>query len=92
MMKTIKIIEQPNSRILKSSRVILAPHEEVGGHITDKREEVIIVLKGTATLFENDRTIELGEGEAHYIKEGVKHNIRNDSDRDLEYIYVVALL
>ncbi len=91
MMKTNEIIEPPASRILKSSKVILLPNEEVGEHVTDRREEIIIILKGAATLFEEGKIIGLNEGEAHYIKEGVRHNIKNDSDEVLEYIYVVGL-
>ncbi len=90
-MKTDKIIEPPASRILKSSKVILLPNEEVGEHVTDKKEEIIIVLKGNATLIEEGKAIILKKGDAHYIKEGVRHNIRNDSDEVLEYIYVVGL-
>ncbi len=90
-MEISSLIEPPHSRLLKACRVILSPGEEVGEHTTEKREELIIVLNGTASLFKGDGAIELNEGEAHFIREGVKHNIRNNSGRDLEYIYAVGL-
>jgi mannose-6-phosphate isomerase-like protein (cupin superfamily) len=82
------LIKPPKSRHLKSGRVILKPNEEVGEHITDKREEIIIVLRGKATILLEGETIEVLESQTHYIKEEKRHNIRNDQDVLLEYIYM----
>ncbi len=90
-METDSIIKPPASKVLKSGRVRLSPGEEVGEHVTDKREELLIVLKGTATLINSGETVILKEGETRYIREGVKHNVKNTSDKPLEYIYVVSL-
>ncbi len=90
-METTPIIKPPVSKALKSGRVRLSPGEEVGEHITDNREELLVVLKGTATLINSGEEIELKEGETRYIKEGVKHNVKNASNSPLEYIYVVSL-
>ncbi len=79
-------LESPS---LAGGKVILRPGEEVGEHITENREEVIIVLKGNATLVKANERIELSEGETHFIKEGIKHNVKNLSNEPLEYIYVV---
>ncbi|MFH1592223.1 MAG: cupin domain-containing protein [Candidatus Woesearchaeota archaeon] len=91
-MKTESIINPPESKVLKSGRVVLLPGESVGKHITEKKEELIIVLRGTATLSENGKSIRLKTGETHYIKEDVPHNILNKSNQKLEYIYIVGLL
>jgi mannose-6-phosphate isomerase-like protein (cupin superfamily) len=90
--KSELLIKPPASRMLKAGRIILSPGEEVGEHITEKREELIIVLKGTATLIKETEILKLKEHETHYIKEGIKHNIKNNSGKELEYIYVVSML
>ncbi len=90
-MKTELLVKPPRSRLLKARRVILSPGEEVGEHKTEEREELIIVLSGTASLLKGDDVIELNEGEAHFIEEGLTHNVRNNSGRVLEYIYAAGL-
>jgi mannose-6-phosphate isomerase-like protein (cupin superfamily) len=91
-MKSDSIVKQPQSRLLKAGRVILNPGEEVGEHVTEQREEVIIIVKGIASLVRNGEKIRLVEGDAAFVQEGVKHNVINKSDRKLEYIYVVSSL
>jgi len=85
------LFKPPLTRKLKSGRVRLSPGEDVGEHTTEKREEVIVVLKGRATLDIEGRSIVLKEGDAHYIEEGKIHNILNKTNREVEYIYVVGL-
>jgi mannose-6-phosphate isomerase-like protein (cupin superfamily) len=60
--------------------------------VTERREEVIIVLRGSATLIKAGERIALAEGDSHFISEGVRHNVRNESGGTLEYVYVVSLL
>jgi len=90
-METESLLKPPASRALKSGRVRLAPGEEIGEHVTHMREELVFVLEGIATLIKEGEEIELKQGQAHFIKEEVNHNIRNNSSADLEYIYVVSL-
>ena len=90
-MKTESIINPPKSKVLKSGRVILLPGESVGKHTTKKREELIIVLNGIATIVKNKERFHLKAGEINYIKENVPHNIINNSNQKLEYIYIVGL-
>ncbi len=90
-MKTESLLRPPESKVLKSGRVILSKGEEIGQHVTDRREEIIIVLKGTATFIGDGQEIKLSAGKTHYVKEGVTHNVRNDTDEELEYVYVVSL-
>ena len=84
------IIGPPESQKLKAGRITLSPGEEIGEHVTEKREEILIVLKGTVTLMKEGETIQLREGETHFIKEGVRHNTKNETQTPLEYIYVVS--
>jgi len=89
--KPDRIIAPPVSRYLKSRFQVLAPGEEVGEHVTDQREEIIIILKGTATIIEKGKPQVLAAGHAVYLPSGVRHNVRNDGNEPLHYVYVVAL-
>ena len=91
-METRSLVRPPESRMLKSGRVSLAPGEEVGEHVTDKKEEIVIVLKGTGTLVKEGQETTLKAGEAHFIAQEMRHNIRNSSEETLEYIYFVGLI
>ncbi len=86
-----QLVKPPTSKALKSGRIKLAPGEEVGEHVTEKREEMLIVLKGKATLVTEGKSMVIEEGRTRYISEGKKHNVKNDTDSVLEYVYVVSL-
>jgi quercetin dioxygenase-like cupin family protein len=90
-MEYTRIIRPPQSKALKSGRVILRPGEEVGEHITEKREELIIVIKGKAAIIKQEKEYEIGIGETFFIEKNIKHNIINKSDFELEYLFVVSL-
>jgi len=89
-MKTQSLLRTPQSKILKSGRIILSPGEEVGRHTTNDREELLIILRGTATLQKGEKEIRLDAGDVHHIAEDISHNVLNVSDKELEYIYVVG--
>jgi mannose-6-phosphate isomerase-like protein (cupin superfamily) len=95
-MKQESLFKPPVTRRTKAGRVSLNPGEDVGEHVTDAREEVIIVLKGTATVSVGGggkcKEHSVGQGQAFYISEGKRHNVRNDTGTELEYVYVVSLL
>ena len=90
-MKTQSLLKSPQSKMLKSGRIILSPGEEIGRHVTHDREEFLIILRGTAILRKENKEIKLNVGETYYIAEDVSHNVLNTSDKELEYIYVVGL-
>jgi len=90
-MEYTPLVKPPSSRCLKSGRVVLEPGESVGEHVTEDREEMLVVLKGTATLMDEGKSFLLEEGETYYISEGKKHNVKNETDMVLEYVYVVSL-
>ena len=91
-MKYESLFKPPFTKNIKAGKVFLRPNEEVGEHVTDNKEEIIIVLRGVATLHIEGNTAEVGGGESYYIGEGKKHNVVNNSREELEYIYVVSLL
>jgi mannose-6-phosphate isomerase-like protein (cupin superfamily) len=61
----------------------------VGAHTTKEREEILVVLKGTATVIEGTAVKEIPEGRVHYIKEDVLHDVKNNGSGPLEYVFVV---
>ena len=77
---------------MRSGRITLDPGEDVGEHIPYQREELIIITKGIATIIVDNKFFELNAGETKFIPEGIRHNVVNNSDKEIEYIYVVNLL
>jgi len=86
------LFKPPETNFLKAGQVSLQPGESIGEHTTTNREEILIILRGTATLTLENQTLELKQGQTHYIPPEKKHNVTNNSKQELEYIYVVNLL
>ena len=76
---------------MKAGKVTLLPGEEIGEHVTERREEILLIRKGSGILLADGKSIQLKEGDVHHIPEGVRHNVKNQSQGRLEYIYIVAL-
>lgn len=89
-MKYENILDYSTSKRMKAGRVTLQPGEEVGEHVTEGREELIVVLKGTASVAEEGKESLVQAGSTHYIHENARHNVKNASKEELEYIYAVA--
>jgi len=76
---------------MKSGMVVLEQGEEVGCHNTNGREEMIIVLEGSACIEIDDKSFETIDNESiFYIPPETKHNIINRNEKTLRYIYVVS--
>jgi|GEM_PF-2016375 len=75
--------------VFRVGRIFLRPGEEIGQHKTENREEIIIVLRGEATLVKEGEKTFLKERDVHFIGNGIVHNVKNESRKKLEYIYVV---
>lgn len=95
-MESFRLVRPPESISMKSSRIKLSPGEEVGRHVTEGREEVIIVLRGQATLVKEtetgNRIMVLNERDAHFIGKDISHNVKNESGEEVEYVYVANTL
>lgn len=86
------LIKPPVSEKIKSGLVILKKGEQVGKHITENKEEIIIILLGKATILVEDKKIIVKKNHLVYIGPNKKHNIKNESSNILKYIYIVCLL
>ena len=76
---------------MRSRVVVLGPGEETGEHETSMREELLIPLEGTATLVGPDGVHQVMPGQALFIPRGMKHNVRNQTNSSIRYIYILAL-
>jgi mannose-6-phosphate isomerase-like protein (cupin superfamily) len=83
---TPEVAERMRSRV-----VVLGVGEETGEHETSMREELLIPLEGTATLVGPDGVHQVMPGQALFIPKGMIHNVRNQTNSPIRYIYVLAL-
>ena len=84
-------ITPDDSMYIRGRVEIKKPGEETGAHVTEGKEEVIIVLEGTATVHLGGRIVKVKPGFAFFIGEGVPHNVRNAGRKRLRYVYVRSL-
>jgi mannose-6-phosphate isomerase-like protein (cupin superfamily) len=84
-------ITPDDSKYIRGRVEIKKPGEETGAHVTEGKEEVIIVLEGTATVHLGGAKVKVGPGQSFFIGEGVLHNVRNDGRKRLRYVYVRSL-
>ncbi len=81
----------PDTAGIKSGCVTLRPGEAVGEHVTEGKEEVIIVLKGAASVFCTGTGELCAEaGSVVYVPPQTAHDVRNTGSDLLQYIFVVA--
>lgn len=74
-----------------TGKKILKPGEITGEHTTGKSREIVICLEGTITVLkENAQPITLSMNEMTFIPPGIKHEIKNLSDKTASYIFVYA--
>lgn len=83
-------LKPPVSANIKSGYVFLHKGEEVGEHITESREEVLYIVEGEAKVTVGELAEYAEAGSMIYIPPQTKHNVKNESDEDLKYIYVVS--
>ncbi len=76
---------------MKSGYVTLKPGESVGEHKTEAKEEAIIILEGEAEVRCAGKIVfTVKEHNLIYIPPETNHDIKNNADRLLRYVYVVA--
>lgn len=86
------LLRPPLSKKLKAGSVVLAPGENVGAHTTSGREEILIVLSGTATVECAGERFNVPAKHLVYIPPETLHNVFNENDTSLEYVYLTAAL
>jgi quercetin dioxygenase-like cupin family protein len=82
---------KPSTAGMKSGYITLKAGESVGEHKTEAKEESIIVLEGTAEVYcEGKLLIVAQQNNLIYIPPEVNHDIKNNSNKELRYVYVVS--
>lgn len=87
-----RVLDQKETKGLKSGLVVLKPGEEIGEHATLKREEVIIILEGRAEVVCDGVGYIVEANQLAYVEPEKNHNVKNIGREDLKYIYLVAML
>ncbi|MFC1721776.1 cupin domain-containing protein [Patescibacteria group bacterium] len=87
-----RVLPKEKTQRMKSGYVILSPEEEIGEHITEQREELIIFLEGKAKVISAGKEVEVKAPVAVYIEPEDKHNVINIGKEKLKYVYVVAFV
>ena len=96
------IIEQPNkthrpwghfteineSAEYKVKKIHVRPGHKLSLQLHKHRSEHWIVIKGTATVINNDKEFELKCNESTFIPKNTKHRLINNQDTDLEIIEI----
>jgi len=86
------LVSPPVSQKLKSGHVVLQRGEEVGMHETLGKEEIIYIITGKALVTIDNEVEKVEASTVIYIPHGKKHNIKNEDEEVLQYIYVVSPL
>ena len=83
---------QPQTCGMRSGRVYLGPGESCGQHSTGQREEILVFLSGhgEAVIGEEQQRFAVGEGKVVYVSPETVHDIQNNAESPLIYIYCVA--
>ena len=81
----------PDTAGMKSGHVTLKPGESIGEHTTEAREETIIILEGQAEFYcEGKLLFNAQEKFILYVPPHTTHDIKNNGDNLLRYVYIVA--
>ena len=75
---------------LKAGRVYLEAGQSCGEHTTDQREELLVFLAGSGLLHVGAEPLAVGVGKIAYIPPETPHNVENNGDGPLVYVFCVA--
>lgn len=87
-LKRRHVITAVDSKYIRGRVEIKKPGEETGAHVTEGKEEVIIVLEGTATVYYAEAKLKVRAGYSLFVAENVNHNVCNEGRGPLRYVYV----
>lgn len=87
-----QLIAPPLSERLTAGCTLLAPGQAVGQHVTQEREEILVILQGTAHIQCGDQTLQVDPGSLVFIPKNQTHNVLNTGADLLRYVYIVSSL
>lgn len=71
------------------SRTVVPAGASIGEHRHEGEFEVYHILRGTAEVNDNGKTVTLGAGDTHLCASGDTHALRNAGTDDLEVIMLI---
>jgi mannose-6-phosphate isomerase-like protein (cupin superfamily) len=80
----------PETRALRSGRVVLKPTEAMHRHSTERNEELLVFLKGHGQVVLGTEAVAVNAGDVLYIPPHTEHEVHNDGPEKLRYIFTVA--
>jgi mannose-6-phosphate isomerase-like protein (cupin superfamily) len=81
----------PQTMGIKAGCVTLQPGESVGEHVTDRKEEVVVLLEGVARVWCHGKEHSLVQAPAAvYIPPQTPHDLQNAGSTPLRYVFVVT--
>lgn len=82
---------KPQTCGMRSGKVYLKPGASCGQHSTKNNEEVLVFLAGKGLLLIGEsENFHVGEGKVCYIPPNTVHDVENNGNEPLIYIYCVA--
>lgn len=84
------LLKYPKTHNLHAGRVYLKPGTDCGEHSTGENEEMLVFLSGKGQAIIGNKTFDVGKGKITYIPPQTIHNIKNNSNEPLVYIFCVA--
>lgn len=88
--KYFNLLNKDNASRMHSGFVTLKPGESVGSHTTGKNEEIIIIIQGAGEIEAGGIKRPVTKGDIGYNPPETEHNVINNSDSVLKYIFVVS--
>ena len=76
-----------SARLLGTIR--LEPGCSIGAHVHENEEEVFYVIEGTATYYDNGKTVEVAPGDVAVCRDGEIHSLANEGSEPLVFIAVI---
>ena len=87
--ETYDVIDNTNLNKLVTSKTVLHPGKETGGHNHTGQEEVYIFMQGWGSMIVGEKTYQIDEGDIVLIPDGAFHKVWNLSQtKDLIFICV----
>ncbi len=88
--KYFNLLNKENASRMHSGFVTLKPGESVGSHTTGKNEEIIVIVQGSGEIEAGGIKRPVTRGDIGYNPPDTEHNVINNSDSVLKYIFVVS--
>lgn len=66
------------------------PTSHAPGHIHDKQEEIVYVLKGHGEIYLDGVPAQIGEGSTIYVPPGVEHSVRNMDAQEMKVLFAFS--